>query len=266
MTGDLFDMRLRALRRDRASRRGVELFLLGRMFEDCLDRLSLINRDFERALLMGCPDPAWPERLSAFASKIEIVDPGPLFAKAVKGSCIQEDRWFACPKSFDLCLAVGTLDTVNDLPKALRSIRSALAEDSLLIGALIGGESFPQLRAAMFVADQSMGYASPRVHPRIDPPSLAGLLSAAGFIMPVVDVDRARLSYRGLSTLVADLRAMAGTNLLLARSKRPLTRSALAAASAAFAASSSEGRTIEQIDILNFAAWTPSGNSRLMQR
>ena len=46
----LFDMELRAARRDRAKRAGPELFLLERAFEDCLDRLSLIQQRFEQAL------------------------------------------------------------------------------------------------------------------------------------------------------------------------------------------------------------------------
>ena len=57
----LFDMELRALRRDRAARQGPELFLFERTFEDCLDRLSLFRRHFTRAVLIGCPDRGWPE-------------------------------------------------------------------------------------------------------------------------------------------------------------------------------------------------------------
>src|SRR5690348_3921935 len=39
MAADLFDMKLRALRRDRAQRTGAELFLYERAFDDCLDRV-----------------------------------------------------------------------------------------------------------------------------------------------------------------------------------------------------------------------------------
>ena len=55
---DLFDRRLRSLRRDRAALIGPELFLYNRAFEDCLDRLRDIPRKYERALLLGCPAPA----------------------------------------------------------------------------------------------------------------------------------------------------------------------------------------------------------------
>jgi hypothetical protein len=56
--------------------------------------------------------------------------------------------------------------------------------------------------------------------------------------------------------LVSDLRSMGATNLLRARSRSPLTREALAAAEAAFAAAGDGQRTTEQVEILNFAAWT----------
>jgi hypothetical protein len=258
MVVDLFDMELRSLRRDRAYRRGAELFLHQRAFDDCLDRLSIVRRSFRSALLVGCPDPEWPERLRAFATTVEIIEPGPLFAGAAGATCINEDSWAGKPRSFDLCVAVGTLDSVNDLPGALQSIRSALGEDSLLIGAMAGGDSLPRLRAAMYAADQSMGSASAHVHPRIDGPTLAGLITACGFTMPVIDVDRVRLSYRSLMRLVSDLRSMGATNLLHARSRAPLTRAAMSAAQLDFAAAGDGQRTIEQIEILNFAAWTPA--------
>ena len=49
----------------------------------------------------------------------------------------------------------------------------------------------------------------------------------AGFVNPVVDVDRVQASYSSLGDLVRDLRGMAATNVLRQRSRRPLTRAAL---------------------------------------
>jgi hypothetical protein len=67
------------------------------------------------------------------------------------------------------------------------------------------------------------------------------------------------VTYPSLMRLVSDLRSMAATNLLSARSRTPLTREALGAAQAVFAAAGDGQRTTEQIEILNFAAWTPVG-------
>jgi NADH dehydrogenase [ubiquinone] 1 alpha subcomplex assembly factor 5 len=254
---DLFDMELRARRRDRAFRSGPELFLLERAFADCLDRLGIVRRRFRTAVLIGCPDPGWVERLREFADTIDVFDPGKAFAKAAQGETIVEDRFDAGIGRYELGLAIGTLDTVNDLPQALLRIRATLSSDALFLGALSAGDTLPQLRSAMRAADQVDGVAVPHVHPRIEAAALAGLLAAAGFANPVIDVDRVRASYELLIGLVADLRRMGATNVLTRRSRSSLSKSAWEAARAAFADAAEDGRTTETFEILHFAAWTP---------
>lgn len=258
MTTDLFDMRLRALRRDRAFRTGVELFLYERAFDDCLDRIGLVRRRFRAALLIGSPDREWPARLGQFADSVDVRDPGPCFAAAGGGTPIVEDEFPPEPDRFDLCLALGSLDTVNALPQALARIRASLTGDSLFLGALSGGDTLPQLRSAMRAADQVETVAVPHVHPRVEASALAPLLSAAGFANPVVDVDRVQVSYESFARLVKDLRAMGATNVLAQRSRRPLSRAARKAAEAAFCALGQGRRTVETYEILHFAAWTPA--------
>ncbi|MEO6312134.1 MAG: methyltransferase domain-containing protein [Sphingomicrobium sp.] len=248
-------MNLRALRRDQAARLGPELFLYERAFADCLERLALVRRRFQSALILGCPDRAWPDRLREFVPEVEVADPGAQFAARSGGRQVVEDVWEPEPSRYDLCIAVGTLDSVNDLPRALLALRFALMPDGLLLGAVAGGDSLPRLRAAMRAADEVSGAASPHVHPRIDPPALAGLLSAAGFAMPVVDVDRVQVFYSTFGRLVGDLRRMGATNILDQRSRIPLGRAARAAAAEAFA--STGDATIETFELLHFAGWTP---------
>lgn len=254
----LFDEHLRSLRRDRAARQGPELFLYRRAFDDMLERLDLIQRRFGRALLIGCPDPSWGDRLLERVGEVDIIDPGRLFAAAAGGRHGREDRLDVGPGSYDLVLAIGTLDSVNDLPRALLTLRFALRPDSLLLGAMTGGDSLPGLRAAMRAADRRMSNASPHVHPRVEPAALTSLLTAAGFAMPVVDVDRVQVSYEYFRDLVRDLRKMGATNVLTERSRRPLNRQAASAAAEHFASRAEGGRTIERFDLLHFAAWTPA--------
>lgn len=253
---ELFDMHARALRRDRAARLGPELFLHERAFVDCLERIALHQRRFERALLIGCPDPAWPARLGAFASNVEVRDPGPMFAASAGGGILVEDAWEPTESAYDLLLAVGTLDTVNDLRLALRLFRYAMRSDALFIGVMSGGDTLPQLRSSMRAADAAAGIAAPHIHPRIEASALAPLLADAGFANSVVDVERIAASYRSFERLISDLRAMAATNFLTAR-PRFLGREALAAAITAFAAAGNGERTIETFEILHLAAWTP---------
>lgn len=249
-------MKARALRRDRAARLKPELFLYQRAFDDCLQRLSLVQRTFERALLIGAPDPGWAHGLRAFATEIAVRDPGSLFAERAGGEMLVEDFWEAPAGCYDLVLAVGTLDTVNDLPLAFRLIRHAMQEGGLFLGALPGGDSLPQLRNAMRAADAIAGAAAPHVHPRIEAAALAPLLAAAGFIDPVIDVDRASVSYSLLQRLIADLRAMGATNVLTSRPSF-IGRAAFSAAISAFSAAGDGSRTIEKFEILHVAAWNP---------
>ena len=252
---ELFDMNLRALRRDRAARGGPERFLHDRAFADCLDRIGLQRRRFTQALLIGCPDPLWPDRVRELADQVTVLDPGPLFAFAAGGRPIIENACQSSAGTHDLVLALGTLDTVNNLPLALRLIRHSMSGEALLIGALSGGDTLPQLRRAMRAADTLAGAAAPHVHPRIEPSALAPLLTDAGFVNPVVDVDRVPVSYPSLARLVADLRAMGATNVLRGR-PRFIGQEARDAAEQAFSDSGDGLRTLEMFEILHFAAWT----------
>jgi hypothetical protein len=234
------------------------LFLYRRAFDDCLDRLTLIKRDFGSALLVGCPAPEWRQRLLKRVGHVAVADPGPLFAEAATGEVVIEDQWHPAEHAFDLCIAIGTLDSVSDLPRALLAIRSALRKDALLLGAVAGGDTLPSLRRALHAADQVMGASSPHVHPRLEAASLASLLSQCGFAAPVVDLDRVQVSYQSLSRLVDDLRRMGTTNVLANRSKRPLSRQARAAAEGAFTEASTGSGTTEKFEILHFAAWVPT--------
>lgn len=232
------------MRRARALRRGPELFLHERAFEDILERLSFVQRRFRSALLIGALDPAWCEHLRQHAEQVDLVEADQLLTLE--------------PGSYDLCVAVGELDTVDDLPNALLTVRFALREDSLFIGAIPGGDTLPALRSAMRAADGAMGAATPHAHPRVEPAGFTSLLSSAGFTMPVVDVDRVQVSYESLGDLVRDLRSMGATNILKARSRQPLTRSAAEAAARQFAANAQDGRVTELFELLHFAAWTPA--------
>ena len=233
---------------------GPELFLYDRAFDDCLDRLGDISRRFDRGLLIGCPSPDWVRRLRPLVGQVDAFDPGHLFAAVAGGQQIEEDRFDFGADRYDLAVAIGTLDSVNDLPVALKLIHRALRTDSPLIGAIAGGNSLPALRSSMIEAGRAEGRVVARAHPRIEATSLAGLLTAAGFATPVVDVDRIALGYSNLASLVRDLRAM-GASSSLAHHPPLLTRREFRAASKAFEDLGSNGRTEEQVEILHFIGW-----------
>ncbi len=234
----LFDDHARSLRRDRATRLNGDLFLHARAFDDCLDRLADIRSAFTSALVDGHCKAKWRDSLASIVPRVVAADP------------ISVE-----PRSFDLCLSIGELEASNDVQSAAFALRQTLRPNGLLIGAIVGGNSLPLLRAAMLKADLAEGGVAPRLHPSIDGPSLAKLLTSVGFIEPVIDVDRVDVAYPDLDRLVGDLRAMGCTNVLAERSRRPITRRGLNAARIAFHGNG--GPSIERFELLHFAAWLP---------
>jgi hypothetical protein len=242
------------MRRDRAARAGPEMFLFDRAFDDCIERLQVIARPFERALLIGCPSPVWPQRLLQIAGDVDVVDPGSRFSQAANGKQADEDRFDFGEEQYDLCLAIGTLDSVNDLPLALQLIGRALQADAPFIGAMAGGNSLATLRASLIEAGRAVGRIVGRAHPRIDPSSLAQLLTSAGFSMPVVDIDRVTIRYANLDDLARDLRAM-GASSVLAERPPNFKKSEVLHLRQAFLEAGEAGRTEEIVEILHFLGW-----------
>jgi hypothetical protein len=111
----------------------------------------------------------------------------------------------------------------------------------------------------MLAADAAQGGAAPRIHPQIDVRAAGDLLTRAGFALPVVDCHGVDVRFGSLLSLVADLRAMGGTNLLATRSTRPIGRFGLAAAMADFAANAdADGKTAERFEIVHMLGWAPA--------
>jgi SAM-dependent methyltransferase len=252
-----FDRRLRRLRRDRAAARFAEADYLHRLAADELvERLDFVKRDFRRALDLGCAGGYLTGRLHDRGLEVVACDSGGAFARAAGGVQADEDRLPFADGAFDLVVSVGALDGVNDLPGALLLARRALRPDGLFLGAFAGAGSLPRLKRAMLAADAVEGGAAPHIHPQIDVRAAGDLLTRAGFALPVVDVVPVDVRFGSLMGLVRDLRAMAATNILAGRSRRPLGRHALAAAIADFEAG--EGKTVERFEILHLLGWSPS--------
>ena len=257
-----FDRHLRRLRRDRAAASGGSAdYLHRRAGEELIARLDLVKRDFRTALDLGCGDSWLGKRLHERGLEVIPADSGRAFAAAARGVQCDEDRLPFADGAFDLVVSVGVLDSVNDLPGAMTLIRRALRPDGLFLAAFVGAGSLPRLRQAMRAADEAEAAdsASPRIHPQIDVRAAGDLLARAGFALPVADCETVTVRFGSLAQLVADLRAMGATNLLAARSKRPLGRFALAAAAAEFAeCADADGRTAERFEIVHMSGWAPS--------
>jgi len=249
-----FDRSLRRLRRNRA---GDSAWLETRIADELAERLDLVARRFESALVLG-GSRTLADLMRARGIKVMHADAGARLSTG--GVQCDEDRLPFADGAFDLVVAAGALDTVNDLPGALVLIRRALQPDGLFLAAFAGAGSLPSLRAALAAADEAEGKgASPRIHPQVDVRAAGDLLGRAGFALPVADSERLNVRYASLLPLVRDLRAIAATNILAARARRPIGRLGLAAAIADFESRAEpDGRTAERFEIIHLSGWAPA--------
>ncbi|MBB5752465.1 methyltransferase domain-containing protein [Prosthecomicrobium pneumaticum] len=237
-------------------------FLLARVGEDLVDRLSTVNRRFERALEIGSPTPALAASLVA-AGRVGRVDRLDRLPQALGSGGIAGDPE-ALPlaeASVDLVVSALALQWVDDLPGALVQIRRALAPDGLFLAALIGGATLGELRTALTTAESELtGGASPRVFPFLDVRDGGALLQRAGFALPVADTETITVRYADLFALMRDLRAMGATNVLAARSRRPLPRAVLVRAAEIYAErfADPDGRIRARFEIVSLSGWAPS--------
>ena len=246
---DIFDRSLRALRRDRMMARFADHdFLYRAMMDELLDRLADVKRDLPEALVIGVPDGSARAALEAMGKRVMCADPGFAAAKARGGVQVDEDALPFADDSFDLVIACGTLDSVNDLPGALILMRRILRPDGLMLAAFTGAGALPRLRAALMAGEGDR--PGQHIHPQVDVRSAGDLLSRAGFAMPVADGDTLAIRYGDMFRLMRDLRGMGAGNALASRPPA-LRRDALMAAARHFGeAADADGRTAEQMAIL----------------
>ena len=257
---EIFDRRLRRLRRDRATPGFVgHGFLVDHIADELLFRLEGVTRSFGRALVVGGFDGRIGRLLADRGISSVSTDAGFAFACQSAGVQCDEDRLPFADRSFDLILSAAVLDSVNDLPGALALARRVLKPDGLFLAGFLGAGSLSRLRSAMLAADMAMGGAvPPRIHPQIDVRSAGDLLVRAGFALPVADGDRLTVGYADPLRLAADLRGMAAGNMLRTQTPPAIGRRRLAALYEAFLREAdADGRVRETFEIVYLTGWSP---------
>ncbi|MDB5623428.1 MAG: SAM-dependent methyltransferase [Devosia sp.] len=227
-------------------------FVTALVLGDLEDRLATLLRPFSRALLIG-PD---PERLPASGHSAHgafAFQRLPAFTAAGEMPEIEGEN-------YELIVSLLHLQSVNDVPGYLARLRARLAPDGLLLAAALGGETLTELREAFLSADASVqGGASPRVAPFIQVRDAGALLQRAGLALPVTDVETHTVRYPDAFTLMAELKSLGASNPLADRSRRPATRTLLAAAAEAYASQNADpdGRIRATLEIIWLSGWSP---------
>jgi SAM-dependent methyltransferase len=244
----LFDRALLRARMDRARRAGPVTFLLDRVVEDMTDRLQAVTRGFSDAAEIGSPGQLLQKPIVDRFKTIRRID-------------FEETETLPLePESLDLALSALALQFVNDLPGVLAQIRRALKPDGLLLAAMVGGDTLTELRQSFAAAEaECEGGVSPRVAPFADLRDVGGLLQRAGLALPVTDVDRVVVRYDSAFALMADLRRMGATNMLIERRRAPTRRGTMLRMAQIYAErfADPDGRIRATFDIIWLSGWAP---------
>jgi len=242
----LFDRALLKQRQARARQLGPATFLLDRVAEDFGDRLQAVMRDFGAVADIWTPGGLrLPDRFKSVA-RIGLESGSETLGMP--------------PESLDLAVSALALQFVNDLPGVLAQIRRALRPDGLLLAAMIGGDTLTELRQSFAAAEaECEGGMSPRVAPFADLRDIGSLLQRAGLALPVTDVDRVVVRYDSAFALMADLRRMGATNILLERRHAPTRRATMLRMAQIYAErfADPDGRLRATFDVIWLSAWAP---------
>lgn len=277
-TMQLFDRALLCERRRRLARRmhaapndqGVPDFLLAYAVDDVADRLSMIQREFKRALVIGGHHGLMARELATIGiheiieteNVTEIAELARDDGGAIKRIVADEEALPLEAGSIDLAVAVLSLQYVNDLPGTLTQIQRLLMPDGLFVAVLLGGQTLTELRQTMLAAEAELrDGASPRVIPMVDVRDAGGLLQRAGFALPVTDTEALTVTYASALDLMRELKAMGATNVLVERSKVPVTRGLLLKTAELYAeqypAEDGDGRVCATFELVTMTGWSP---------
>jgi SAM-dependent methyltransferase len=246
----LFDRALLRARQDRALRGGAATFLLDRIAEDLAERIQAVLREFKSAADVGSAGDQVRDALAGRVGQLARIDLPDRESEPLPLS----------PQSLDLVVSALAFQFVNDLPGVLAQIRRALKPDGLLLAAMIGGDTLTELRQSFAAAESECeGGVSPRVAPFADLRDIGSLLQRAGLALPVTDVDRVVVRYDGAFALMADLRRMGATNVLVERRRTPTRRATLLRMAQIYRErfADPDGRIRATFDVIWLSGWAP---------
>ena len=134
----------------------------------------------------------------------------------------EEEGPFPFPDgTFDLVISSMAFHWINDLPRLLTEIKRVLKPDGCLLFALPGGNTLPELRSSLVLAElERTGGVSTHLGPYVDLSNVGSLLTGTGFKLPTIDVDDVQIGYPNMMVLMEHLGRMGEGNACLNRKER----------------------------------------------
>ena len=258
MTQNIFDRALYVERLNRAKLTGPDI-LARSIAEELIDRLALITRNFDNALIIAADPQPIADVIKASGKVGDITLQGPPL----------DDDLGLPTQRYDAIFNILDLHAVNDVPGQLSQIARALRPDGLFLACLFAGETLGELRQSWLAAEVELtGGASPRVAPMISVRELGGLLQRAGLALPVADLDRTIVRYADPISLIHEISSLGMSNNLETRSRVPVSRRLLGAATAHYQQhfAGPGNRIRATLEIAWLTAWSPHESQQQPQK
>ena len=156
--------------------------------------------------------------------------------------------------SFDVVFSSLMLQWCDDLDAVFAEISRVLAPGGLLLFSTFGPGTLGELRDA-WAAGKPRPVQDNHVNHFFDAHALGSALMHAGFLEPVLDIDRIVLRYPDTMTLMRELKAIGAHNVTRGRSRGLTGRARLASMTHAYEALRRDGSLPATYEVIHAVSW-----------
>jgi len=210
-------------------------YLRDEVAERVIDRLEDVNRNFKRALDLGCGRAHVGIAANKLLQRDKVhsllqVDQAAPIIDAAKRRCeeegvlqaafdvVDEERIPFQNEEFDLVVSSLALHWVNDLPGSMVQINNILRPDGLFVGAMFGGDTLSELRISMQLAEEEIWSGlSNHVSPFVRLRDAGSVLGRGGFVLTTIDTEDIQVQFSDIFSLMRHLKGMGENNALMKR-------------------------------------------------
>ena len=236
--------------------------LQARVRAELLERLALFKLTLHAALDLGAGTGQGAQALRAAFRRACVLaldsSPGMLRAARRRSGLFRRfERIVAdaarlplATASVDLVFSNLMLQWCDDLPGALAEVRRVLSPGGLFACSTFGPDTLHELRASWATVD-----ADSHVNRFLDLHDVGDALVRAGFVEPVLDVERVVLTYPDSFALMRDLKAIGAHNATRGRPRGLTGRARMDRMSAAYERFRRDGRVPATFEVLYATAW-----------
>ena len=233
-----------------------------------LERLALFSLQPERILDLGAGTGIATGPLRAAYPEAELVQLDwslPMLSgrrqNTAQRICADSHALPFADASFAMAVSNMMLPGCADPEQVFREVRRVLTVPGVFLFSTLGPDTLKELRRAWARVDSFT-----HVHEFADMHNVGDALVRAGFVDPVMDVEKLTVRYTGIDALVRDLRGIAATNLSRARNPGLTTPGRWQQMLAALdSARNADGKLEITLEIVTGQAWTnPPGRGVTM--